>query len=162
VLSLRLKANALCIFIIVSAVMLACSLTVQANPSISLSFYKNNGYGLGNDMNGYFTLNAAVSQDVTRVEFYIDNQLVENDTSAPFSWPFNTEDYALGSHTMKAVAFDASNQTATASVERNFVSFPTTFVVGIIVAVIVVAVIVPLVWAINKIRKGNKEKTIKN
>jgi hypothetical protein len=132
-------------------------MVAQANPTLSLTFYKDNGYGMGNDINGFFTANAAVSSDVVRVEFYLDGQLVQNDTSSPFSWSFNTGNYTLGSHTIEAVAFDSANQTATASVTRNFVGFPVGFVVAII-AVIVVALVASLVVAIYKIKKHNKQK----
>jgi hypothetical protein len=151
------QKNKACFFFAFSVMMLSSLMVAQGNPSLSLSFYKDNGYGIGNDINGFFTANAAVSPDVVRVEFYIDGQLVQNDTSAPFSWSFNTNNYTLGTHTIEALAFDSVNQTATASESHNFVGFPTGFVVAII-AIIVVALVVSLVVAIYKIRKHDKQK----
>jgi hypothetical protein len=151
------QKNKACIFIVLSVMALSSLMVAQANPTLSLSFYKDNGYGMGNDINGFFTANAAVSQDVVRVEFYLDGQLVQNDTSAPFSWSFNTGNYTLGLHTIEATAFDSANQTATASATRNFVGFPLGFVVAII-AVIVVALVASLAVAIYKVKKHNKQK----
>ncbi len=140
---------------------LALSLTLicvnaEAKPTLSLDFYKNNGYGSGSDMNGEWTLNTVVSQDVAYVEFYLDNQLQLNATATPFSWNFNTGSYTEGQHTIKAVAYDSAGETATEEIQRNFVGFPLTFVVGIIVLVVVV-VIVSLGFVVYRARKSEKE-----
>lgn len=131
---------------------------VVAKPSLSVSFYKNNGYGVGNDINGLFTAETEVSADVTRVEFYLDDVLQANVTTSPFSWPFDTNNYTLGLHTFKVVAYNADGEEASVEIQRNFVEFPTLFVVGIIV-VIVVTTIGSLVAGIFISRKREaKEK----
>jgi hypothetical protein len=132
--------------------------TVEAAPTLSISFYKDNGYGLGNDMAGLWTVNAQVSSDVVTVEFYLDDQLQLNDTSAPFSWQFDTGNYALGNHTIKAVAYNSSGEQAIAEQQRNFVEFPTTFVFGITIAAVVVAVVIAVIAAIYKIRRSKPSR----
>jgi hypothetical protein len=120
---------------------------------LSLSWYKDNGYGMGNDIGGYFTVNTNVSPDVLYVEFYIDNELQLNDTDTPFSWSFNTGNYTLGTHAVKAIAYDAMGVTATAVAERNFVEYSTNFLIIIIVIVVVVlavSLVAALVWAKKK------------
>jgi Bacterial Ig domain len=127
--------------------------SVSAAPSLSLSWYKNNGYGMGNDIGGYFTVNAEVSTDVKYVEFYVDNQLQLNDTTAPFSWPFNTGNFTQGTHTIKAVAYDATGITAKAEAQRNFVEYSNNIFIVIIVIVVVllaVSLVAALVWAKKK------------
>jgi hypothetical protein len=128
-----------------------------AKPSLSISFYKNNGYEWGNDINGLFTLNTEVSADVKYVEFYLDDQLQLNDTTAPFSWPFDTNDYTLGLHTIKVTAYDASGEQTTVEEQRNFVEFPLLFVVGIIIFV-VVTVVVSIVIVLIKARREEAEE----
>src|SRR5512139_800008 len=91
------------IFLIFMTTMLLCS-SAEAKPSIDLVFEKNNGYGVGNDIGGLWTVSAHVSSDVKYVEFYLDGQLQQNDTLAPFSWQFDTTNYSTGSHAIKAVA----------------------------------------------------------
>jgi hypothetical protein len=130
---------------------------VAAKPTLSLSFYKNNGSGIGNDICGLFTVNTEVSADVAYVEFYLDNQLQLNSTAAPFSWPFDTNNYALGLHTIKVVAYDSSGDQTTVEAQRNFVEFPLLLVVGIIAAV-AAALVVAFDWAIYKVRKQKKNK----
>jgi hypothetical protein len=153
---MHVKGLAVTCFLIV----IACSVaSVYATPTLSLSWYKNNGYGMGNDISGEWTITAQVSQNVTRVEFYIDNQLEVNDTSAPFSWNFDTANFTEGTHSIKAVAYDSDGQSATAVAERNFVGFPVSSIVGIIlfvVVVLIVALVVTWFWIKKKARAYKK------
>ena len=160
--ALNCKSVLLVCFVICSVAALFSVAEVLAAPVLNLSFYKDNGFGMGNDMNGEWTLNAAVSQNVSRVEFYLDNQLQENDTAAPFSWSFNTGNYTEGAHTFKAIAYDSSGESATASAERSFVGFPVSFVVGIIVlAVVVLAVSLVFTWFWIKKKAHEQQRTHK-
>ena len=117
-----------------------CFSGVEAKPTLSVSFYKNNGYGFGNDINGLFTVETEVSADVTRVEFYLDDVLQANVTTSPFSWPFDTNNYTLGLHTFRVVAYNAGEEETSVEIQRNFVEFPTLFVVGIIVIIVVTTI----------------------
>ncbi len=135
---------------------------IQAAPSLSLNFYKDNGYGMGNDMNGLWTLNTDVSDDVVYIEFFLDDQLQLNDTVAPFSWSFNTNNHTLGLHDLKAIAYNTFGETATGVSQRTFVEFPMTFVMEII-AIVVVVSIVSIVAGIFIARKREaKEKLEKS
>lgn len=129
---------------------------VDAKPALSVSLYRDWGYGMGNDIAGLLTLKTATSDNVSYVEFYLDNQLTENATSAPFNWQFNTNNYTLGEHTLKAVAYDNSGESQTSSITRNFVVDNTmsTLIIGVVVAVVVTAVAV--VIAVYRIKKGKK------
>ena len=148
------RVKGLCLLLVCLVFVLPCFL-VAAEPSVSLSLYKNNGYGLGDDMNGLWTVNTAVSQNVSYVEFYLDDQLQLNGTSAPFSWQFDIINYTEGTHTIRAVAFDSAGESATAQVERNFVGFPLAFVVGII-GTIVAGLTIAVVVSVYRIRKTKR------
>lgn len=124
---------------------------------MNLSFYKDNGYGMGNDMQGKWTINTSVSQSVSYVEFYLDDNLELNDTVAPFSWSLDTDNYTQGTHMIKAVAYDSSGESATAMSERNFVGFPVASIVGIIIFVVVV-IVISLVISLLWVRKKEKKK----
>jgi len=126
---------------------------------LSLSYYKNNGYGFGNDINGIWTITALVSQNASYVTFYLDNQLQQNDSSSPFSWNFNTNNYNVSLHTINVTAYDSSGEAETVEIQRNFAGFPTELVIGIIGLVIAIIVVLILVAAYQK-RKNNKEKQI--
>jgi hypothetical protein len=57
-----------------------------------------------------------VGSGVARVEFYVDTQLVGTSTSSPYSVSWNTKKVTTGSHTIKAVAFDAAGNSAPSTV----------------------------------------------
>jgi hypothetical protein len=155
---MRFNTKFACIGVVCLVLALSCLLvTVEAAPTLHLSFYKDNGYGLGNDMQGKWTINTSVSQNVSYVEFYLDDNLQQNDTVTPFSWSFDTANFAEAVHTIKAVAYDPSGESATATVERNFVRFPVTFVVGIIVFAVIV-IVVSLVFSLYWVRRKEKKK----
>lgn len=140
--NMNTKAYAIVFLICISALLLPS--LVEAKPSIDLDFAKDNGYGFGNDIGGLWTVSAHVSSEVAYVEFYLDGQLQRNDTSAPYSWQFDTVDYSVGSHAIKAVAYDALGETAFLQVERNFQETSTetltTIIFAIVIAVVAVAV----------------------
>ena len=142
--------------IFISLLALSCFQATSATPTITLSLYKNNGYGMGNDMNGEWTLNTNVSQDVTRVEFYLDGHLVENDTTAPYSWHFYTSNYTEGLHLFEAKAYNVNNEYVIGQLTSNFVPFPMDFVVGLIVLVIVTLVVALIGALIRAKRLGVK------
>jgi hypothetical protein len=76
---------------------------------------------LTNPADGSYILNpitvAATATDtggVAKVEFYINNQLVATDTSSPYSYNWDTKQYADGSYAIRVVAIDAVGHTTTA------------------------------------------------
>ena len=126
---------------------------VVAAPSLSISTYKNNGYGWGNDMGGLWTFTAEVSQDVVFVEFYLDDELQQNSTAAPFKWQFNTADYTLGEHMIEVVAYDSTGLTATAEKQADFVEYSMTDTLVIIVVAVVVIMVVSLAALLFRVRR---------
>ncbi len=131
---------------------LSCFTVAAAAPSLDLKWYKDNGYGMGNDINGQWTLNTEVSQDVTRVEFYLDGWLQLNDTVAPFSWSFNTGNYTEALHLFVVRAYNSDGEFTSQEAIRTFVGFPVDFVVGII-ALIIITLVVALIGALIRVRK---------
>jgi ribosomal protein L32 len=124
---------------------------VSAEPTVNLSINKNIGYNFGSDINGQFIVSAHVSNEVVRVEFYLNGTLQYNDTAAPFSWAFDTTNYALGTYNITAVAYDSSGQQATAGLNQNFVEVPafwSTFL-PIIIAIVVIVAVVASFWALK-------------
>lgn len=143
--------------LIIVCIFLALSVfagAVAAAPSLRLDFYKDNGYGMGDDIQGQWTITASVSSDVVRVEFYLDGQLQENATSTPFSWSFNTAEFSENKHMFTVISYDSSGATAESERQANFVEFPVSFVVAII-GIIVAITLVALVVSVYRIRKSN-------
>jgi hypothetical protein len=63
------------------------------------------------------TLQASASDNfgVSRVEFYMDGQLLGSDTTAPFTYPWDTQPLENGSHTLTARAYDVKGNAATSA-----------------------------------------------
>lgn len=83
-------------------------------PTVSLTTPAN-----GATVSGDFTVSASASDNVgvSKVELYIDGQLVATDTNSPYTFSVDSTKYSNGSHTMYLEAFDAaSNHASTASV----------------------------------------------
>jgi hypothetical protein len=155
-----LHTAALAIFTLLFITSILCTVQVNAAPTITLSLHKDFGYSsFGNDAQGNWTAHVTTSQDTTRVEFYLDNQLQLNDTQTPFAWPYYTNNFSEGLHTILAVAYDASGNQAEATAEQNFVEFPSDFFIYIImavVAIVIVSIVVALVMMQR--RKTNSAK----
>ncbi len=69
-------------------------------------------------LNGVVPLAATASDNraVTRVDFLVDGLPIGSDSTAPYAASWNTATYALGTHTVRAVAFDAAGNSAVSEV----------------------------------------------
>jgi len=82
-------------------------------PSVSIT-NPTNGSVIATTTN--ITATANDVEGVVKGEFYIDNILKSTDTSSPYSYSWNPQAVANGSHTIKVIAYDTANQTGTATV----------------------------------------------
>jgi hypothetical protein len=127
-------------------------LTATATPTLSLDLNRDWGYGMGNDIAGRFTLKADASSNTTYVEFYLDNLLQLNDTASPYSWQFNTNNYTLGQHTLKVVAYDGAGQSQTKELTPNFVEDTSNSILLVIIVVTVVVTAIAVAVAVYRIK----------
>jgi hypothetical protein len=88
----------------------------NAAPSVSISAPAS-----GATVSGSVAYSAIAADDkgVSKVVFSIDSTTLATDTASPYSGSLNTTTLANGTHTLKAVASDASGLTATAQVAIN-------------------------------------------
>lgn len=98
----------LMVFILAIPATAACA--QEQEEELSLSLKKSFGYNIGADIEGAFTLKADAPVEVIRVVFYIDGEILAEDTEAPFSTPFNTNNFPPGRHTMTAVGYTSSGK----------------------------------------------------
>ena len=68
----------------------------------------------GSTLTGVAVLEAVASDDrgVSRVDFYAGSVLLGSDTTAPYSWNWDTTKNAVGTYTLKTRAFDAAGNSA--------------------------------------------------
>ncbi|MGE5339981.1 MAG: Ig-like domain-containing protein [Candidatus Omnitrophota bacterium] len=67
----------------------------------------------GSEVSGTVTVQADATDDkgINKVEIYIDNALATAVLAAPYTYQWNTLNVADGSHTIRAIAYDTTNQT---------------------------------------------------
>lgn len=95
----------------------------QEDNTFSISLRRDFGAGFGNNIQGTFSFRVSGPDNLTRVTFFIDDQVVGEDNEAPFRLQFNTGDYALGVHTLRAVGLtDAGQELDSNQITRNFIS----------------------------------------
>ena len=115
----------------------------QDDPALQLSLSRDNGYGLGNQMQGHFSYRVSGPDNLVRVEYLMDGEVIGESTAEPFRFRFVTDNFELGIHEMSAVGYTADGQTVESNVIRgDFVSPQVTnrFVIGVVgFAVVVVA-----------------------
>ena len=105
-----------------------------------LSLRRDWGYGgFSGDIQGTFSFHVEAPSDAVKVEFYIDDQWVGTDTEAPWRYQFQTDNYALGNHQMKAIGHTASGATLLSNTVTN------TFVAASEGSKVVLRIVVPIV-----------------
>ncbi|MFH0948468.1 MAG: Ig-like domain-containing protein [Elusimicrobiota bacterium] len=82
-------------------------------PTVSITSPLN-----GATVSGTVVVISSASDDngINRVEFYVDGVLKSSDTTAPYSYSWDTTASSDGVHTLKAIAVDTSSQTATVQI----------------------------------------------
>ena len=79
----------------------------QTECGLTIQFHRDFGYSAGGEIQGAFSLTAEGPENLSRVDYYLDDQLLGSATQPPFKISFNTGDHALGRHTFLAVGTTA-------------------------------------------------------
>jgi hypothetical protein len=76
--------------------------------TLDLVFSRDFGYGgFGGDIQGRFSLKVRSPEDLVQVVYYLDEAVVFEGNEPPFTWQFNTADFADGRHTFRAEGYRA-------------------------------------------------------
>ena len=71
---------------------------------LTLSLSRDFGYGgFNGDIQGTFSVKASGPANLERVQFFLDDTLLGEDTDVPFAIQFVTDNYPLGAHVLHAV-----------------------------------------------------------
>lgn len=135
------KAIKLLSFILFISLLLPVSVLAQDEPALQLRLSRDNGYGLGNQMQGNFSYRVSGPDNLVRVEYLMDGEVIGESTSEPFRYRFVTDNFELGLHEMSAVGYTSDGQTLESNVVRgDFVSpqVSSTFVYIVLGLVVVV------------------------
>ena len=134
----------------------------SSDNDFSISLSRDFGYGgLDGKIQGTFSVRASGPDDLERVEFLIDDQIVFNDNEAPFQYQFHTSDYELGDRRFAARGYTLDGRILKSNeFVRNFISseegWGTTvkIVVPLLIAVAVFSLVGALLPAFFRRRRG--------
>lgn len=112
------------ILVLLVCAFLALPVLAQGTEEITLDFNRDFGYGgFGGEIQGRFSLKVLSPDDLVRVEYYLDGELVFEGNEPPFRWQFNTAVFPEGTHTFSAVGYKADGTEIFASeFSRTFLS----------------------------------------
>lgn len=128
---------------------------------LQLRLTRDFGSGFGTNIQGRFSMIVEGPDDLDRVVFLLDDEIMAEQTSPPFRYQFQTENYPAGQHTLQAVGYTADGR------ELNSNQISRTFITGGESRQRLVYLIVPLLilviggrlltsWIANR---GQAEKT---
>jgi len=137
------------------------SVVSAQDQGLELSLSRDWGYGgFNGDIQGTFSMHVKGPEDLVKVQFYIDDLMIGEDTSAPFAYQFLTDNYPTGTHGMKAIGFTASgiqlesNTISALFISKEASSSTTIKMVGTILGALVLAVLISAVIPMISRRKG--------
>lgn len=144
--------------LIVTGICVAFAATVSAQTQeLKLTLSRDWGYGLGGDIQGVFSMHASGPADLVKVEFFIDETKIGEDTEPPFALQFNTDEYPLGIHTFSAKGNNATGQEFSSNTfTANFVPPQSMWkflgpILGIVLLAVVGSALVPLLMNRGKL-----------
>ena len=78
----------------------------QGEGELTLNLSRDFGYSSGTGrIQGRFTMKASGPDDLEKVAFWIDDQVIGEDIEPPFSIQFHTDNFAQGVHTLRAIGY---------------------------------------------------------
>lgn len=144
---MKTKILSISILILIVFLSLVSPVSAQDN-SLKLGLSRTMGYGgMNNEIQGLFTMKAEGPASLIRVEFYLDDILMGEDTEAPFGFQFSTDSYPPGTHNLKAVGYTSggekmeSNSISAVFIPEDEVGQRMLGILGPILAVVAVAVV---------------------
>ena len=139
-------------------------LPVQQDEQLQIRLKRDWGYASGTGkIQGNFTIRASGPEDLSRMVFYLDDQVLSEVNEAPFELRFVTDDYPLGLHQIQAAGTTAAGLELQSNViQTEFVTAGEGWqaasniivpLVVIILAAVGLAILVPLIFT-----RGKKEQ----
>lgn len=119
-----MKRPTIALLLTLTLCLLAVSSAFAQNEGITLELSRDFGSSIGTgDIQGVFSMKVTGPDNLVRVEFYIDDTRIGEDTEAPFRIQFSTDDYPLGLHDLYVIGYTSDGQELRSRVlTGNFVS----------------------------------------
>jgi len=118
-----LRRSCLILGCLLLGMMMVGTAVAQSNNTLTLRLSRDFGTGIGSNIQGTFSYRVSGPDNLVSVTFYLDDQIIGEDSEEPFRLQFKTEDYSLGVHTFSAIGLTKEGQELTSnSLTRNFIS----------------------------------------
>jgi hypothetical protein len=105
-------------------ILLVIPAMAQSEDELTLGLNRDFGYSSGGgDIQGTFTIKAKGPENLAKVTFYLDDQVLGEVTQAPFQLRFITDNYSMGRHVFSAVGVTTDGREV-----RTTREYPATFV----------------------------------
>ncbi len=121
---------------------------------------RNWGFSSGTGkIQGTFTIIASGPDDISRVVFYIDDQVLAEVTEEPFNIQFNTDNYTLGPHRLYALGYTHGGKELSSNIlQVEFVSSEEGWqvvmkIIILLVVIVGLAFLVPLIFTRGKVEQ---------
>jgi hypothetical protein len=85
------------------------SAVAQGEETLDLQLRRDWGFGAGGQIQGKFSLRVNGPEDIVKVEFIIDDEVVSTSTESPFRYQFNTDEFPPGVHSLTAVGYKSDS-----------------------------------------------------
>ncbi len=144
-----MKKNCLSVFLVLLAILVPVTAAhaqgmEELELSVSRDFGSSDGTGA---IQGTFSMRVTGPSNLVKVQFYIDNSLIAEDTEPPFKVQFVTDDYAPGKHTMHAIGYTSDGrELRTREMTFNYMTAEESRQRGLKIAVPILALV--LIWVL--------------
>lgn len=96
----------------------------QQEDELVMNLRRDFGYSSGTgEIQGTFSWSCKGTENLVKVEFYLDERLIGEDTESPYKIQFNTDSYPPGPHIFKAIGYTSDGRVITSKEQKaTFVS----------------------------------------
>jgi hypothetical protein len=122
---------------------LAPALAQEDDRPLELRLRRDFGYGSGLKIQGRLSMHVEELENVERVEFLVDREVIGEDGEAPFALQFNTGSFPDGWHTLHAIGYLPGGETVRSNtIRREFVPASTAnwtmfAIFGVVIALLI-------------------------
>jgi hypothetical protein len=138
------------------------ALAQEDSEGINLRLTRDWGYGgFNGDIQGTFSMRVTGPDDLARVEYYMDDQVIHEITTPPFNFQFNTDNFDPGTHTLYAIGYTTDGRALQSkTISPIFLSAEEAgkMTKGIIVPILVVVGIAVLLGVLVPVVFGRKQQ----
>lgn len=103
--------RALLISLLMLALLAPTAAAQEESPALAIRLNRDFGYGgFDNKIQGRFSIRVADASGFERIDFYIDDKLLESQSAEPFQAEFRTNDFNAGEHRIYALGYTSGGQ----------------------------------------------------